>query len=150
MKYLVCGLNDENYTMPDFHISDTINEAMKIAHDWCIESMGDDYIWCDIATECLEIFPYECRKTIKNEDIFYVTEIKPIKEDSEYVAMWHHAYNGVDFKVIAEGTKEECEKAIDDDIAQLINNLDIYDYKEGDMTIDTGEEWEHWELVKVK
>lgn len=149
MKYLVCGLNDENYTSPEFKVDNTIYKALETAYNMCIEAMGDDYIWGNIETETQEIFPYKCRKTIQCGDNFYVTEIKPIKDESEYAAVWHHAYDGVDFKVIAEGTKEECLKAIDDDIEKEIEDLEIWDYEEGDMTIDTGEEWEHWELVKL-
>lgn len=153
-KYLLCELNDENYTEPLFRIfyshRDAFNEAVKKC--------------TNIAYNCRSDFELECKENGKrisitfnenlygNGDNFYVTEIKEFESnDGDYVLVWHHAYSGVGFDIEFIGSYEECKSIMKQSIMERQEQIDC-DLEWEDRfqaCIDTGDEWEIWSIIKL-
>ena len=127
MKYLLCELNAENYTMPIFNIFDTKEEAIKEALFVCANHFnGDD---TDISVE-----NDLSRITVVDEEDFYVTEILEFDENKgDHLLVWHHAYHGVDFEIRFQGTFFECD---DERIEQIQRVFDEYAYEEDNEDFD--------------
>lgn len=144
-KYLVCGLDSDNYTSPDLELFDDIFDAKNRAKELCL--------WAEAEIEQdLAHHRYSADDGYGN---FYVAEIKRIDTDKgSYVLVWHHAYDGVDFKILHQGTYEECKQKQINDMKEVANWNDFemfnedFDF-ENDDVIDTGNEWEMWNIVKV-
>lgn len=100
---------------------------------------------CDI-----EIEDEGFRITARYEDSFYVTEIKQIcPECGTHLLIWHHGYEGVDFEVRYQGTYEECERTMKKEIQELVDNYELIDEDICINTIDTGNEWEVFDIVEI-
>lgn len=146
MKYLVCGLDSDSYTSPDFKIVDTYEEARQTALEWCLEfDANGEFTHIQLDRIVIE----SC------EGSFYVTEIKEINTN-DHILVWHHAYEGVDFEIRCQGTCKEClEKQIKDikTIQEEWSEFSLYnenfDIKKDDV-VDTGNEWEMWNILEVK
>ena len=151
MKYLLCELNAENYTMPEFSFFNTKEEAIKEALFVCANHFNGHYD-TDITVE-----NNLSRICVDDEDDFYVTEILEFDETKgDHLLVWHHAYHGVDFGIRFQGTFWECD---DERIKQIQRVFDEYDLSnadnegfdiEEDNVVDTGEEWEMWSIVEIK
>lgn len=150
MRYLLCELNAENYTMPEFSFFNTKEEAVKQALWVCANHFDGDDTNISVDNNCSRI-------CVEDEDDFYVTEIYEFDETKgNYLFIWHHAYAGVDFEIRFQGTYEEC----DDERKRQIQNVfdeyvcdkadnDGFDI-ETDSVVDTGEEWEMWSIEKIR
>ena len=105
MNYLICTLDDENYTEPTFHVCDTKKsafiESMKMLEELFQEE--DSKIEITNRGDVLRI-------DWSHKNGFFVIEDLPFEESAgDYLLVWHHAY-GVNFKILAQGTYEECVK----------------------------------------
>lgn len=113
LQYLLCELNDENYTEPTFTVFNSHESAFKQAVERCT---GVAYYYeSDFELECkdnLNRISITFNKSPYGEDNnFYTTEIKEYDSaKGNYVLVWHHAYNGVGFDVELVGTYEECKQ----------------------------------------
>lgn len=148
-KYLLCTLNDEEYTSPYFSIYDHHEQAYEEALLRCGFAWNSD----------MNITVEEDQMRISSHagNSFFVTEIKGFDASAgEYMLVWHHAYNGVGFNILCVGTYEECEKKRKDEIKKIFSEYDLskadnegFDI-EIDNVVDTGEEWEVFSIIKIE
>lgn len=154
MKYLTCLLNDSDYAYPNFVVeSDEKSAVLNAMQRYCdtLDSLGV------IEVEKKE----EDRKPLwrlsqTQNDHFHVTEIFSFDETKgSHLLVWHHAYEGVDFGILSQGSYEEC---LNERKRQIRKNFEEYDYSDGDNedfdietdnVIDTGIEWEVYSIVDV-
>ena len=88
--YLVCGLNDENYTEAWYEVHKTHEEAVVAAIKLCKENVEDE--------EGFDISKDLNRISCGGGDEFYVTQIFEIDlSKGNLLLVWYHAYDGVDF-----------------------------------------------------
>lgn len=155
LRYLLCELNDENYTEPTFTVFDSHELAFKQAVERCT---GVAYYYeSDFELECkdnLNRISITFNKNPYGEDNnFYTTEIKEYDSaKGNYVLVWHHAYNGVGFDVELVGTYEECKQKMIDSVHKREMEIDCeLDFQDNwQSCIDTGDEWEVWTIVKLE
>ena len=139
--YLLCELNDEDYAYAEYRFFKSYKEAVQAAIDSCNKWNED----CEI-----EIEDEGYRITARNYGSFYVTEIKEICPECEtHLLIWHHGYEGVDFEVMYQCTYEECKKETTKEIYDLVNDLELTDDAICDNVIDTGNEWEVFDIVEI-
>lgn len=139
--HLLCELNDENYTLASFsfyeYFQDAVQNAIKACKEW-----NED---CEIHAG------KELRITANCGDSFYVTEIKQVwTELGTHLLVWHHGYQGVNFEVRHQGTYEDCKKAMEKEVQKLKDDLGLHDKDINDNVIDTGDEWEVFDIIKIK
>ena len=140
--YLLCELNDEDYAYASHSFYKTYEEAKREATKSC-KDLNED---CEI-----EIEDEGFRITARYEGSFYVTEIKQIcPECGTHLLIWHHGYEGVDFEVRYQGTYEECTREMKNEIKELVDNYELADEDICDNIIDTGNEWEVFDIVKIE
>lgn len=105
-QYLLCELNDENYSEPMFSQFNDFEKAFDEALHRC-----GYFINGDITIEIEENRKRVSANTKDNR--FYVTEIKEIDSGKgNYALVWHHAYYGVSFEVLCIGSYDDCNKQI--------------------------------------
>lgn len=146
--FLLCELDDENYTSPCFSQFNSFKKAFYKALVSC-GNFKDDNMRIDVADNRNRI------SANTDDGHFFVTEIKEFDENKgDYILVWHHAYNG--FGILNVGTEEEC---IQKRIEELKKIFDGYDLSNGDNedfdmendnVVDTGEEWEVFSIVKIE
>lgn len=151
MKYLVCELNDENYTDPEFSSYNTQEEAF-------LATMRrlQDLFWEDDSVIEITHPNEKIRICWHRNDRFYVIEILPYDEEKPYLLVRHHAYNGVDFEILSQKTSYgECIGERIRRIKKIFNEYDLskadnegFDL-ERDTCVDTGEEWEVFSVVDL-
>lgn len=150
-KFLVCGLNDENYTQANYKFCNTFDEAKQE----CVNLIMGEYNFKtqkeaikNMNLEKLEGKVY--KYNYSDGDNFCVNFIIGVEvNEGDYLLVWHHAYNGVDFHVEKIGTEMECinSKAISSNAVYNKNGVDI-DIYNLQTVVDTGEEWEIWDIIK--
>lgn len=154
MRYLTCLLNDSDYAYPDFVVeADEKSAALNAMQRYCdtLDPLGV----IEVEKKEKEGNPY-WRLTQTQNDQFHVTEIFPFDETKgSHLLVWHHAYEGVGFGILFQGSYEEC---INERIQQIKKNFEEHDYSDGDNkdfnaetdnVIDTGIEWEVYSIVDV-
>lgn len=157
-RYLVCSLNDENYTQADYDFCNTLEDAKEK----CIENVAEYYeISNEEAISRMEFSYDEGNNSYyysykdnddDDEDTFFVNQIIEIDINKEdYLCVWHHAYDGVDFNVIKIGSDKECSDFMykDSDTTFKEYGAEI-SIGNAQVVIDTGEEWEVWDVIKVE
>lgn len=152
-RYLVCSLNDENYTQADYDFCSTFEEAKEK----CIENVAEYYeISNEEATSRME-FRYDEESNnhfynYQDEDSFFVNQIIEIDVDKEdYLCIWHHAYDGVDFNVIKIGSDKECSDFMYKDSDTTFKEYGVeISVGSAQVVIDTSEEWKVWDVIKVE
>ena len=152
-RYLVCSLNDENYTQADYDFCNTFEEAK----DKCIENVAGYY---EISNEeVMSRMKFEYNEESNNhfynyqdEDSFFVNQIIEVDVDKEdYLCIWHHAYNGVDFKIVKTGSDKECSDVMYEESDKVFKEYGKeISIDSSQVVVDTGEEWEVWDVIKVK
>lgn len=140
-RYLLCELNDENYTDAFFRIFNILSSATNTAILDCINEYCGN---CQVETNDLRI-------ASSRGDSFYVAEIKEFEEhDGTHLLVWHHAYKGVGFEIRYQGTYEECKMEMEREMEMVLNEYHLPDEaKQFDNVIDTGNEWEVWDIVEI-
>lgn len=139
--YLLCELNDEEYTNANYSFYETYMEAKKEAALTCIEQF-ENFGEMEIESDVFGI-------SSKQNESFYVTNIIEIELDKgTHLLIWHHAYDGVDFRVSFQGTYKECEVKMKEEMDEVINLHPLSDIC--DNVVDTGEEWQVWDIVEIK
>ena len=139
--YLLCELNDENYAYATYLFYKTFEEAEQAAIKAC-KDWEDD---CDI-----EVENDGFRVTGNYDESFFVTEIKQIATtQGSHLLVWHHGYEGVNFEVRFQGTYDECVAIRDVEIKETVNKLELLDEDVNENVVDTGNEWEVWDIVKI-
>ncbi len=148
MKIIV-GIDGDNYTELDYGFMKTKEKAFEcfkgIAKEnyecFEIEKEGENrftgYYYDDLYSDIPNFIVYEC----------YDLNEKP------YILVWWHAYNGVDFKVEQFDTFEEANAAMKAESDYVWIEENDPDYKgvgpdDTSSCIDTGYEWECWEIIK--
>jgi hypothetical protein len=169
MKYLVCGVDDESYADSTvFDIVDSYKEAMEICisnimHYFAIEECDKIEIKNGMEVKHVNYFGQASTKVSLSYSygafyVNYIIELPDNINSSDYICIWHHAYDGVDFKIAKIGTFEECKYVMEeearkvlDEIGKDLDDEDSYDWKElNQICIDTDTEWEVWDIVNIE
>ena len=172
LRYVLCELNDENYTSPSFSFHkgydsaqykaiESINESFKIDEGFNlrIETTEPQYEY-DKGRKVIRIDGnYESYEMGISEPTprFYVTEFFEIDiTKGDYLLIYHHAYDGVDFHIEYQGTYKECLEERRKQVKQMFDEYDLSDgdnsdfNSETDNCIDDGNEWHYWSIVKTQ
>lgn len=145
-RYLLCELDDENYTEPRFAVFESKKLAINKAIEICLEAASDNDL-------TLEIKDNQERISVNFGDCFYITQINKFdSNDGGYILVWHHAYNGVGFDIECVGSYEECKLEMDKCIRERQEQIECDLEWENDFQacVDTGEEWEIWSIIKIE
>lgn len=157
-KYLLCILNDQNYTEPGFEFYDTLEKAKEN----CVDNVLEHYKHYKFSKEeAMSYMEFEEKEKSYRYDYsdndgvyeFLVHEIIEVDvNENDYLCVWHHAYNGVDFEILKVGSYEECVKAMYESADKVLNNVEsTEDFRnENQVCIDTENEWEVWTIVRVE
>lgn len=146
---IVVGIDGEHYTDLYYGFVETEDEAYEWAKEdaenlECFEFEREEhnrfagYYWYDPSYDSIPDFTiYEC----------YDLNEKP------YILVWWHAYNGVDFTVRQFDTFEEANEVMKTESNYAWIEENDPDYREvtqddGDTCVDTGCEWEMWQIIK--
>ena len=154
--YLLCSLNDEDYMHPEFEFLKDFEDAHR-----CIkETIAEDIMNNDISDKeieyiipsgnCLMRVEYTFYDDDDNEH-FIVFEVFEIEiSDGDCLCIFHHAYNGVNFRIEKIGTLEECQHHMLDATLDFSHdyNIDVFDVNEYDSCIDTGDEWKIHNIIQ--
>lgn len=144
--YMVCELDSEDFSRADIKFYEDYHGAQTDILDELKDNMI--YSSCDVKfTRSNNGMRYDL--VIENENSFYVTEVKEIEaEVGQYALVYHHAYDGVDFEVELVGTKTDCENMMHEQMNFLTTEMDVEIVD--DHTIDTGNEWQVWDVVEIR
>lgn len=146
IKYLLCELDDENYTEPRFIVFESKKLAINKAIEICLDAASNNDL-------TLEIKDNQERISVNFGDCFCVTEIKKFDAGEwKYALVWHHAYNGVGFELEFVGTYEECKLKMKQSIRKRQSQIECDLEWENDFQacVDTGLEWEIWSIIKIE
>lgn len=158
MKWLVCSLNDEDYAYAEYEFTSSIEKAREI----CIQNImnvfdiSKEEVMSGLDEKDFDADENSCLSGLKisfGTDRFFVNHIIPVEvKEGDFMCVWHHAYDGVEFYICKTGTYEECKKAMYQDVKKTMD--EIYcscDYDIGEQVIlDTGAEWEVWDIIQYK
>ena len=139
--YLLCELNDEDYAYAKFSFYKTHEQAIDAAILACVARFDGN---CEIETANSSF-----RITSKQDNTFYVTEIKRIEVEGTHLLVWHHGYEGVDFKILYQGTYDQCVAEEEKKINCLMEELECTEDDRNDNIIDTGIEWEVFDIIEI-
>lgn len=148
IRYLLCELDGEHYTQPSFEWHDSLDKAkaaaVKMLQDWW--DMEEIYLdwenkdggwWAsmDVPDEHAEFEVFQ---------IFAVDD-----KYGKHICVWHHAYEGVDFKVVMQHHSED---TVGDFMKRdsRANNNKIDWENDYQVVVDTDIEWEMWNLLEVR
>lgn len=144
-KWLVCNLDDEHYTQAGYTLHNTLRDAMRFC-ELGIEPIDVLLNMHLERVEDAEMFRYDYSYPDDNSPFIvnFIMEIDINADD--YICIWYHAYEGVDFKLLHQGTFDECFEAR----TKYLNNISCTvenNYPE-QIVIDTGNEWEIIDIRK--
>lgn len=95
--FLLCELDDENYTSPCFSQFNSFKKAFDEALVSCGNFKDDNMR--------IEVTDNRNRISANTDNNFFVTEIKEFDANKgDHILVWHHAYNGVGFGILCVGT----------------------------------------------
>lgn len=146
--FLLCGLDDENYVNPTFSFYEEYEEAKQAAIADCQEWLEGSDI--SIENNGNRIVGEADRKD-GYEGSFYVNEIFEIDlTKGNYLVIWYHGYNGVDFKKIYQcNSFEACEAERERLINMIVDNPSEITKWDNSYIIDTGNEWEGYSIIGI-
>ena len=156
--YLLCCLDDENYTSAQYFTFSSMTEAKEFCYQFAKENYPDE----DLQFKENSFYHEDGHKAVRIDYIygnsFEVNYIFPIhtKKDKMSFCVWHHAYDGVRFEIRKSGTHEECSSFTKDDFQETYLKLsevspdEVKQYEEDDQWIlDDGLEWEVWDIITI-
>lgn len=151
-KFVRCDLDDENYTEAKYEFFDTLEEGKES----CFKELPFDPMLGNGELEYKEVCtldekPNFFRLDQSQENCFHVMEVLPYEPKGEYACIWYHAYEGVGFEVLFVGTYDKCAEYAKSSAKKV-----CADFKDGEYTeyydqvvVDTGMEWQIWDIVKL-
>lgn len=149
MKKIICYLDSEHYSNALFSILDDIELEDKIFAEMAQEyemSLEDiKTVFCYDKKDDCEIY-FMC---IDNR--FSLYQILTIDSEDEYACIWHHCYNGVDFEIRKTGTYDECIDFMKKDAKEVQEQVQGCQMDEWprQIILDTGTEWEVWDITYI-
>ena len=159
--YLLCCLDDENYTSAQYFTFSSMTEAKEFCYQFAKENYPDE----DLQFEESSFYYKNGHKAVRIDYIygnsFEVNYIFPIhmKENETSFCIWHHAYDGVRFEIRKSGSYEECCRFAKNDFHKTYEKLSevspdqvkrYEDEEKNQWMLDDGLEWEIWDIVTVK
>ena len=155
--FVICSLGSEDSADAIIAFSETKEIAVKCIQnsfhdanaiiDWDFKAKNNRVARCDYTEE------------EQNNRWFTVYEVFEIPDDTNFITVWWHGYDGVDFVVTPfvniTDAIEDWEKDYKNAKAngdEVITNLDfLFDDRESyDFCIDIGNEWECCQIVNVR
>lgn len=150
--YLVCSLDDENYSEPTLYLYREMNRAKE----QCVNEVAKTWeISVDEAKSVMSFFQNgdSYQFNAKENDCFLVNEIIPVEfNENDAFCVSYHAYDGVDFHVEKIGTVAECETALKMAVLDCIHEKNAFvEWKcEKMAVIDAADEWIVVTIVAAK
>ena len=162
--YLLCNLDDEHYTESIYEWHKTMDDAKERCVEMEVEVQGEEMR--EEILSHMEFYPVDeskCKFTdvpgIKSYRYDYhigtsftVNQIFEIPDDllGEFLCIWYHAYDGVDFYVETIGSFDEClERKEAEEKDALANGYTLQESYQDFGCVDTDTEWECWNIVKA-
>lgn len=159
-EYLVCCLDEEQYASASYHLFHTMEEAKQ----FCFDKARYQYLEKGSFAE--GSIPYkEGQRKVRIDFVqddgccFVINEIFPVKitDISDlFLCVRHHAYDGVDFDIKEIGSYQKCvdrsRKEFYDLLTELESlqiNVNVVSENEKQMILDTGSEFEIWDVIRV-
>ena len=156
--YLLCCLDDENYTSAQYFTFSSMTEAKEFCYQFAKENYPDE----DLQFEESSFYHKNGHKAVRIDYIygnsFEVNYIFPIhmKNNETSFCIWHHAYDGVRFEIRKSGSYEECHRFAKDVSQRTYEMLSeiapdkVNRHEEDDQWIlDDGLEWEVWDVITI-
>lgn len=147
MKYYLCvSLDDEHYT----NLTVCVMKTEEQAAEWCrheISILSDDDGGGSMTVQQedgLWMSGYI-------EDRFIVAKALPFEcESGEYIFLFYHAYDGVDFHIFGKGSLVECEERMNQCVEKRAKgSKEVTVSSTTEVEIDTGLEWEEYRIYPV-
>lgn len=153
MRYLANILDSDSYMYATRKVFSSFLQAKKWATEYWLSNTENG---ADITK--LEWNWKEGERTYRgtmevDDDNWSVAEIIEVTGDGDYVVVWHHAFEGVDFEALSGAVNYEKARQVFDTARQnLINCYEDEDIDVGDgfCCVDTGEEWEIVQIINLK
>ena len=116
--------------------------------------MSKLYLLCELDDEDYAYASHSFYKTYEEAKREATKSCKDLNEDCEIEIEDEGfritaRYEGVDFEVRYQGTYEECTREMKKEIKELVDNYELADEDICDNVIDTGNEWEVFDIVKI-
>lgn len=156
--YLLCCLDDENYTSAQYFTFSSMTEAKEFCYQFAKENYSDE----DLQFKESSFYHEDGHKAVRIDYIygnsFEVNYIFPIhmKNNGTSFCIWHHAYDGVRFEIRKSGSYEECHRFAKDVSQRTYEMLSeiapnkVNRHEEDDQWIlDDGTEWEVWDIITI-
>lgn len=156
--YLLCCLDDENYTSAQYFTFSSMTEAKEFCYQFAKENYPDE----DLQFKENSFYHEDGHKAVRIDYIygnsFEVNYIFPIhmKNNETSFCIWHHAYDGVRFEIRKSGSYEECHRFAKDvsqrtyEMLSEIASDKVNRHEEDDQWIlDDGTEWEVWDIITI-
>lgn len=157
--YLVCQLDDERYSDAEYYLFRSLEKAKTFCKDHSRYLMYDDV---EMKEELVKNRYGEehLRVNVQCDQEFEIHEIIPLSsKDIDALCIWHHAYDGIDFQIRRSGTYQQClefakAKSYDEYLDVFGKDKTYceakdrhFDHKH-QFIIDTGSEWEVWDVIQ--
>lgn len=141
--FLAMTIDSEHYTWLETHYCDTVHDGFKWFKEYVKETVADPVFEEE---ENRITAHYHSDRSPAEFDVCEVYEVdsKPIT-----LVRWH-AYHGVGFQVTTFDSLDEARDAMSAEADELVNSIEdaAYDFKDDKgITVDTGIEWEMWEIL---
>lgn len=143
-QYIICGLDSEHYMHPDIKVMEIYDEQKEIG------SVEKD---TGLAVRSISS---DSEQIIYGDDkTFYVQNWFQVDTDDPYAVVYHHAYEGVDFRLETTGTYRYCRDFISQDMLNVwlripeedrVEFTDQYNWH----VIDDNYQWHVWNIVPLK
>lgn len=156
--YLLCCLDDENYTSAQYFTFSSMTEAKEFCYQFAKENYSDE----DLQFKESSFYHEDGHKAVRIDYIYWnsfeVNYIFPIhmKNNGTSFCIWHHAYDGVRFEIRKSGSYEECHRFAKDVSQRTYEMLSeiapdkVNRHEEDDQWIlDDGTEWEVWDIITI-
>lgn len=150
-RFVRCDLDDERYAYAEYAFFDTLNEGKNS----CFKELAFDPMDGNGNIEYEEIDspmqPNSFRFTQEQDKCFHVTEILPYEAKGEYACIWHHGYEGVDFKISFIGSYKECMEYAKINAQKEYEDFEGAEYTEftNQFVVDDGYQYLVWDVVKL-
>lgn len=166
--YLVCILDSDHYCEPEFYFFKTANSARKYIENLILSDLQKERNFSPGETRISRLYHDD---DCSNDQImridysvgaegFYVHTIHEIEiKNGDYLCIFHHAYDGVGFRVEKIGTLEECQEQMKKSATQSVelycvdmklDNIDFFNITDRNSCVDIDTEWHMCDVIQFK
>ena len=89
-------------------------------------------------------------QTMRMGHLLQLIIIQVCPQVGTHLLVWHHAYEGIGFGIIDQGTEKECKRQRRKEIHKLVEEKELSEEDICENVVDTGSEWEVFDIVPIK